>query len=336
MWGKGLVMAAAAAASLGAAGVGGSAGANGADGAGVSLRGSMGFPRGRSFRAVPPWAEVGEPRRRGAAGGAAGGAAAGGTAQATVEVVEEPKPWHAVEAEAEQARFRAWLAEEEAERERERAARQRLVQQGHPEDPDPLQGALGFSRADPLIDPALAAGFNNLDNWPRSPAVWVEVRGVRHLAGRALRLLVVLNEASSWTVELPAERAGGGSRAAMVQLPDVDVGANYVAVSALLPDAALAGGRRREVLLGVAGVVFVLERWRYKDAWVSELLGARVVHSDASVQVCATCRRTIHASLHLCARQEDQDAMAAADARLPSFRANRLKLAPASGWARHC
>ena len=29
-------------------------------------------------------------------------------------------------------------------------------------------------------------------------------------------------------------------------------------------------------------------------------------------------------------------AMAAADARLPSFLANRLKLAPASGWARHC
>ena len=43
--------------------------------------------------------------------------------------------------------------------------------QGHPEDPDPLYGALAFSKSEmasmPLFDPGRIAGYKNLDIWPR-------------------------------------------------------------------------------------------------------------------------------------------------------------------------
>ena len=42
---------------------------------------------------------------------------------------EEHKPWHAQEKFQEEEKFKAWLADEEAEREKDRVQRQKLIQQ---------------------------------------------------------------------------------------------------------------------------------------------------------------------------------------------------------------
>ncbi|KAJ1476094.1 hypothetical protein T484DRAFT_1908591 [Baffinella frigidus] len=254
---------------------------------------------------------------------------------------EEDKEWHPQEREEEEEKFKNWLAGEEAEVEADqsfkaevetdRVARLKLIQQGHPEDPDPLYGSLAFSKSEmtslPLFDPARIAGYNNLEIWPRAPSVGVVVYGIKHLANRALKLHIYINEALSWTILMPPEHLTSSTRAAVVQLPHMEVGINYLAVTVALPDVEMAGGRvQEEVVLGVVGLVFILERWRYKDAWISELLDSSIVHTSNTTQVCANCRRTIHAAQQLCTRKEDQDAMAAADTKMPSFLANKLRL----------